>query len=59
VGITDDYRKQEWLVLTPTLISLKQKYFSDIPYQDIRRNIPLASYWSLLRGFFWQLRCPV
>ena len=32
VGITDDYRKQECLVLTPKMISLKQIYFSDIPY---------------------------
>ena len=32
VGITDVYRKQECLVLTQTMISLKQKDFSDIPY---------------------------
>ena len=32
LGITDDYSQQECLVLTPTRTSLKQKYFSDIPY---------------------------
>ena len=31
---TDEYSKQEYLALTPTMISLKQKYFFDIPYPE-------------------------
>lgn len=54
--ITDDYSKQECLVLTPTMISLKQKYFSDLPYPryQVKRSsgpMMVASCWSLLRNF--------
>ena len=49
--ITDDYSKQESLILTPTMISLKQKYFSDIPYPryQLKRSsgpMMVASCWS-------------
>ena len=51
VDIMDDYSKQECLVSTPIMISLKQKYFSEIPYpryQLTRSSGPMmvASCWS-------------
>ena len=37
---TDEYSKQEYLALTPTMISLKQKYFFDIHYEKkLTKNI--------------------
>ena len=50
--ITDDYSKQECLVLTPTMISLKQKYFSDLPYPRYQLKhssgpMIVASCWSV------------
>ena len=53
--IMDDYSKQECLVLTPTMISLKQN-FSDIPYPgyQVKCSSGLrmdASGCSLLRNF--------
>ena len=49
--ITDGYSKQECLVLTPTMISLKQKYFSDLPYPryQVKHSsgpMMVASCWS-------------
>ena len=49
--IRDDYSKQECLVLTPTMISLKQKYFSDLPYPRYQLKhssgpMMVASCWS-------------
>ena len=48
---TDDYSKQECLVLTPTMISLKQKYFFDLPYPKYQVKhssgpMMVASCWS-------------
>ena len=47
--IKDDYSKQECLVLTPTKMSLKQKYFSDYPRYQVKHlsgPMMVASCWS-------------